>query len=143
MLLHRNKSVTSSQERYEGIQTLLDNCGSDGCLFLCVLSIAEEATGKPVDLIDTIHHCIKKGWLTETFFVKDSLAILCYLTQKDWTRQSVSSLPFIGPNDYSVAIYYNDRTRYTHYRRRSYDTLKSSVTVKEGYIRGYYVYSWG
>lgn len=142
MLLHWSKQLIKSQERYEGIQSLLGKCGSDGCLFLCLLSIAEEVTGKRFDLIDTIHYCLKHDWLSDTFYVKDSLAILGYLTDKDWSRHSTSSLPSIGNKDYSVVIYHNDKTGFTHYRRRPYDTLTSSVTVKEGYIQGYYIYSW-
>lgn len=134
--------MTKSQKRYEGIQTLLGKCGSDGCLFLCLLTIAEDVTGTTCDLINTIHLCLERGWIDDTFYVKDSLSILSYLTGKEWKRRKVDSLPPISTNDYSIVIYHNNRTGYTHYRRRPYDTLESSVTVREGYIWGYYIYSW-
>lgn len=134
--------MISSQERYEGIQSLLGKCGSDGCLFLCLLSIAEEVIDDKIDLIDVIHLCLDKGWIDKTFYVNDSLAILGYLTGKSWSRQSSPSLPVIGVKDYSVAIYHNNKTGLTHYRRRPYDTLTSSITVRDGYIQGYYIYSW-
>lgn len=85
---------------------------------------------------------MSKGWLTSDFFVKDSLAILNYYTQKKWERKSVSELPFeIKENEYTVMIWYNQRTGYTHFRRRYFDTLTDSVTVREGTIQGYYIYS--
>ena len=134
--------MTKSQKRYEGIQTLLGKCSSDGCFFLCLLTIAEDVTGDTCDLINIIHLCLERGWIDDTFYVKDSLSILSYLTGKEWKRRKVDSLPPIGINDYSVVIYHNNRTGYNHYRRRPYDTLESSVTVREGYIWGYYIYSW-
>lgn len=135
--------MLSSQKRYEGIQTLLKNCGNSGCLFLSVLSIAEEEAGVSFDLINTIHICLSKGWISQDFECHDSLAILNYLTGKIWSRRVVTKLPFlVEHNEYTVANYYNPRTNITHRRRRPYDTLVNSVTVAEGSIVSYYVYSW-
>lgn len=133
-----------AKERYTGIQTILQNCGNNGCLFLSICSIAEEQKGTRVDLIECIKTCLARGWITEQFYVKDSLAILNYLTNKMWFRGECRELPSVIKGDqYVVAIYYNKRTGFTHFRRRAYDTLKDSVTVKEGVIIGYYIYSYG
>lgn len=131
-----------AKERYSGLQTLLEDCGKYGCLFLCLLSIAEEMTGKRYDIITTIHLCMTKGWLSKDFFVNDNLSILEELTGVKWSRRTVSSLPTIGERDYTVVKYYNEKTKYTHFKRRGYDTLVYSKTVAEGRIEGYYIYSW-
>lgn len=135
--------MITAKDRYTDLQTVLGKCGSSGCLFLCLCSIAEEQTGYPVDLINIIKVSLKEGWLREDFYIRDSLAILEYLTGKIWTRRTVPSLPPVVPaNDYTVAIYHNDRTGFTHYKRRGYDTLRNSITVKEGTLMSYYVYTW-
>lgn len=84
---------------------------------------------------------MSKGWLRDDFLVKNAPAILKHYTNKKWTKKSVSELPHIGDNDYTVVVYYNSRTGYTHFRRRYFDTLVSSVTVQEGVIQGYYIYT--
>lgn len=133
-----------SQDRYEGLQSLLKACGGEGCLFLTVLSIAEDATETHIDLIDAIHLCLKKKWIASDFECLDSLAILNHFTPgKVWCRREVPGLLApVRDNEYTVANYYNPGTEITHRRRRPYDTLKSSVTVREGYIKSYYIYSW-
>lgn len=131
------------RDRYEGIQTVLRKCGESGCLFLSILSIAEEVTGVSFDLINTIHICLQKRWITNDFECLDSLAILNYLTGKIWIRREVTRLTRdVAYNEYTIANYFNPRTGIIHRRRRGYDTLKASVTVREGYIKSYYVYSW-
>lgn len=131
------------RDRYEGIQTVLRKCGESGCLFLSILSIAEEVTDVSFDLINTIHICLQKKWITNDFECLDSLAILNYLTGKTWIRREVTRLTRdVAYNEYTIANYFNPRTGIIHRRRRSYDTLKASVTVREGYIKSYYVYSW-
>lgn len=133
-----------SRDRYEGLQSLLKACGGEGCLFLTVLSIAEDATETPIDLIDAIHLCLKKKWIAPDFECLNSLAILNHFTPgKVWCRQEVPRLLVpVRDNEYTVVNYYNPGTEITHRRRRSYDTLKSSVTVRDGYIKSYYIYSW-
>lgn len=132
-----------AKERYSGLQTLLGSCGNGGCLFLCLCSIAEEYLGKPIDLIDAIQVSRSRKWIHDDFWVADSPAILNYLTGKRWYRREVSSLPKnILANEYTIAIYFNKATRYTHFKRRGYDTLVNSVTVRDGYLVGYYIYVW-
>lgn len=136
-------SLYSTKERYTSIQTKLQNCGSDGCLFLSLCSIAEEQSGKEVDIINTIIQAQDKGYLAEDFTVNDSPALLEMLTGIGWSRRIVTTLDNIAirDQDYTVCKYYNKRTGYTHFRRRSYDTLKDSTTVKEGSIIQYYIYT--
>lgn len=133
----------TTKERYTSIQTKLQNCGSDGCLFLSLLSIAEEMTGEEVDLFNSILDATKKGYIQDDFTVLDSPSLLKMLTGKPWTRKIVSSLDgiTIRDQDYTVCKWYNPRTGYYHFRRRGYDTLANSVTVAEGSIVEYYIYT--
>lgn len=131
------------RQRYEGLQTICKELNESGCLFLSVLSIAEEATGKEIDLINAIRISQSKGWLSYDFEVKDSLAILRHFTHHEWTRsEKLKKLPAtIKDNEYTVAIYYNKNTSFTHFRRRGFDTLTNSVTVRDGVIIGYYIFT--
>lgn len=132
--------------RYEGFQTLCGVLKDEGCHFLVLCSIADEylaSRNKPyTDLINTIRMSQSKQWIDGDFFVRnDGTPILEYLTGKKWTRKEVVKLPEIRDNDYTEAIWYNPITRYHHYRRRYFDTLDFSYTVKNGYIEKYYIYT--
>lgn len=133
----------TTKERYTSMQTKLQNCGSDGCLFLSLLSIAEEMTGEEIDLFNSILDATKKGYISEDFTVNDSPSLLKMLTGVSWTRKIVTSLDgiTIRDQDYTVCKWYNSRTGYYHFRRRGYDTLANSVTVAEGSIVEYYIYT--
>lgn len=128
--------------RYEGIQTILGRCGESGCKFLSLLSIAEESSGNCIDLIYAIRVCQAKKWLTADFTVKDNLAILEHFTGYRWTREGLlPSLPsVIRDNQYTEVAYH---LNFTHFRRRYFDTLINSSTVKYGKIEGYYIYTRG
>lgn len=128
-------------KRYRGIQTLLKNIDTDGCLFLCLCSIIEEVTGKPADLIMIIKTSIAKGWLSLDYEVKDALALLNCFTGKRFKRKIMPYLPtYIHDNEFSVEKWFNPDTKYEHFKRRFTDTLLNSVTVAKGYIKEYYIY---
>lgn len=135
------------QERYEGLQTLALALHEEGCHFLTLCSIADEWRAehrKPyIDLIEAIRLCQSKGYLKEGFYVyDDGTHVLSLLTNgQKWSRRDVEALPVIRDNDYTEAIYFNPRTDFKHFRRRYFDTLSSSVTVREGYIVGYRIYT--
>ena len=66
------------------------------------------------------------------------------LTGDVWERQEMKSLPAVVPdNMYTVEKWVNPRTGFTHFRRRFMDTVKNSVTVKEGSLICYYGYIHG
>lgn len=136
-------NISQLKSRYTGIQTKLSKIGSDGCLFLCLCSIIEEVTGNPCDIIGMVQECMAKNWLLNDFTVNDSLAILKAYTGKSFRRVEVNKLPeIIRDNEFTVEKWFNLRTGYTHFKRRFTDTLASSVTVKEGSIKEYYIYSY-
>ena len=131
------------KSRYSGIQTKLLKIGSDGCLFLCLCSIIEEVTGFPCDIIGILQESLAKGWLKKDFTVSDSLALLQEYTGKKFRRVEVSTLPTeIKDNEFSIEHWFNPNTGYEHFKRRFVDTLTTSVTVKEGVIAEYYIYSY-
>lgn len=132
----------NAKERYDGIQTVFEKAAESGCLFLSLLSTAEEYTGLPVDFIVAYRKCIDLGLIEKDFFCNDQEKILYELTGAKWKKTVLKELPSSVPeNIYTVEKWYNDRTGFTHFRRRGFDTLESSVTVKEGYIKEYYCYS--
>ena len=131
----------NSSLRYKNSQTLMKQFGETGCTFLCILSIAEETIEKPIDFFDAYNKCYK--YLGKDLTVKDNLKILNILTGKNWVRKETDSIDrTLSDNEFSIAIYYNPRTGRHHYRRRSFDTLQDSITVKEGTIEKYYIYSY-
>jgi hypothetical protein len=131
------------KNRYNEIQSILEKCGQYGCHFLSLLSIAEEFNNEPIDLIEAIKTCQSKGFIDADFYVKAGDLLLEYFTGKRWIRKEVEKLPKkIEDNWYTEAIYFNPKTEKYHYRRRGWDTLIESKTVKEGYTIKYYIWSF-
>lgn len=143
------------RQKYIGLQTKLLKSAGDiklfgdySCLYLCLCSIAEEYnkthTGKTgVDILSDYIVCRSKGWIGEEFFIKDSIAILNYLTGNQWRRDVVKTLPAVIPdNMYTIERWYNKATGLTHFRRRWGDTLVSSNTVKNGELENYYCFTY-
>lgn len=143
--------MLSIKDRYSGIQDILGDCKDGGCHFLILLSIAEECRkdllkieNYYIDLIEAIRVSHQNGWFTEYFWgTENQLKLLEYYTGKKWTRsQMVQDIPGnLKKNQFTEVVYQNDSTGYNHFTRRYLDTLKNSVTVKNGYILGYYIYT--
>lgn len=133
----------NTKQRYTEIQTLLKKCGESGCHFLSLLSIIEEVNNEPVDLIEAVKVCLSKKYIDEDFFVKAGDELLEYFTGRKWVRKTVEKLPSkIEDNWFTECVYFNPKTNKYHYRRRGFDTLKDSITVKEGYALKYYIWSF-
>ena len=129
------------KSRYENIQSFLAHIDTDGCYFLSLLSIAEEYTKSKIDLIDAIWLARGSDLITDDYYVKDALGLLTALTGHVWVMHKTTTLPeVINDNEYTVAVWYNERTQFKHFRRRYFDTLLNSVTVKEGSIAYYHVF---
>ena len=141
------------RNKYIGLQSKMKDSakgfsqlGDYGCLFLCLCSIAEEynhdsRNGKDFDIMTFWLACRSKGLIGDEFFCKDQERMLELATGVKWRKRAVRGLPEVVKwNEYTVEKWYNPRTKYTHFKRRWGDTLTSSVTVKEGNIKEYYVY---
>lgn len=142
-----------NREKYIGIQTELKKkksfvacMGDYACLFLCLCSIADEyfeAKGdkKEIDLVEFALKCREKGFISDDWICRTEL-ILNFATGVKWKKKAVKTLPkIISDNMFTVEKWYNKRTGYTHFRRRWGDTLKSSITVKEGILQEYYIFT--
>ena len=130
------------KERYNGIQTVFEKAGESACLFLSLLSIAEEYRGMPIDFIKAYRKCIELGLIEKDFYCKDQERILSLFAGEKWKKTVLKELPDPVPeNTYTVEKWFNERTGFTHFKRRGFDTLESSVTVKEGSIVEYYCYT--
>ena len=130
--------------RYEHLQTILEQNGKSGCLFLSILSIAEEVTGKRIDMIDAVRDAQEQGWLGKDFTCNNQLAMLNRWTGKTWSRMVIPYEQFdsrvVRKNDYTVMKYV--RGTITHFRRRSFDVYRDSLTVRKGYCESIYMYSF-
>lgn len=132
----------NTKERYNGIQTVFEKAGESACLFLSLISLAEDYTGLPVDFIVAYRKCIELGLIREDFYCNDQEKILYEFTGKKWKKTVLKKLPDPVPeNMYTVEKWHNRRTGFTHFKRRGWDTLKSSVTTREGKISEYYCYT--
>ena len=142
------------RQKYIGLQTKLKKSaeeiklfGDYSCLFLCLCSIAEEYNEshhnqRRVDILADYIACRSKGWIGDEFFVKDSPAILSYLTGAKWERKMSEKLPDTIPeNMYTVERWYNSKTKFTHFRRRWGDTIVDSNTVRNGKLTQYYLFT--
>lgn len=147
-------NANALREKYIGLQTKLKKSaeeiklfGDYACFYLCLCSIAEEYNEshhnrQRVDILADYIFCRSKGWIGDEFFVKDSPAILNYLTGAKWAREVAEKLPATVPdNMYTVERWYNPKTRYTHFRRRWGDTLVDSNTVRNGKLTNYYLFT--
>lgn len=106
-----------SKQRYSGLQTLFGVAYNTSCLFLCMLSIAEEQTGHDIDFITAYQACLKAKAIDEQFYCTNQERIIETLTGKKWTKQTVSKLPDKVPDKmYTVEKWYNQRTNFTHFK---------------------------
>ena len=119
--------------------TLIKNLYESGCYFLCICEIAERHTGRPVDIIKTAVKALEEGWIEEDFTILRPAQILEYLTEKSWVCIK-SEKESKEPDSYTVQCYKNNRTGYTHFRMEDWDSLKDSVTVREGKIISYRIF---
>lgn len=140
--------------KYTGLQTrfmeravMLSCMGAESCLFLCLCSIAEEWFGdfnkeeRALDIAEFAVRCRDNGFIDDTWTCHTE-DILRLATGVAWRKEEVKALPTIVPDEmYTVEKWYNPRTGYTHFRRRWGDTVKDSVTVREGQFVGYYTFT--
>lgn len=124
------------KKKWVGVQS----AWKEGCFFFALLTILDENDIR-YDLWDVTHFCIKQGYMQDDGYILDSCGLLFALTGKHYEVAIVSSLPAHIPSTwYTVEKWYNERTGYTHFRRRFVDTLKDSVTVSEGSLVAYYIF---
>lgn len=116
--------------------------GGEGCLFLSLLSIAEEYTGRCLDFISCYTIATANGCMDKNFYMNDQERLLNLLTGKTWKKEVMTKLPDPVPEPmYTIERWYNDKTKFTHFKRRGFDTLINSNTVANGKLDCYYCYT--
>lgn len=134
--------MTQIALRYGGLQARLQAIDSDGCNFLTLCSIAEQYNQYPVDLIRAVNLAYTQGLIKDEYTVQNDCILLSRLTNKKWTKKVVSPAQFtMKPGMYVIAVFYNPRTNYKHFRRPEFDVLEHSVTVAEGFVLEYRIYT--
>ena len=113
------------------------------CFFLSLLSIAEEYTGRQVDLLDAARHCQQKGWCLDDFTICHDTAILSWLTGRKVTKEVVDRLGIVKGNQYTVGKWLSKNGESNHFRRRGWDVYEGSAAVRDGHLMCYYVYTIG
>lgn len=138
------KDISFTQNKiceYTHIQNLLLNIGKSGCLFLCLTFIAENFLKKSVDFVSLARVAYRKGWLTEDFYIKDSLAILKEATGREWRRKIIKNESDESTAEpYALIEKWVQPNGITHFTPAVCNIYKDSVTMKVGYLMEYYAY---
>ncbi len=114
------------KSRYEDSQKLLWGI-QEACFFLCLLSVAEEEllrqshSERKIDLIDAVRTCLKRGYITEDFTVKNDCAILEYFTCKRVTKEVVKEAGSVADNQYTIEKWLKEGGKVMHFKRRYFD----------------------
>lgn len=131
-------TLNEIKNRWSGLQTIW----SSGCYFFALLTIAEESTGKHIDLIDATRKALEKGYINNDGFVNNPCGLLKYLTGKTFDHDISTKLPaIISDKMYTIEKWVSNKTGKTHFKRRFVDTLLNSKTVAEGNIDCYYIFT--
>lgn len=130
------------KSRYDDSQRILWNM-KYACFFLSLLSVAEEYTKKKVDLLDAARYCRDKGWIDDEFTILYDCKILSWLTGKRVTKEVADKLGIVKGNQYTIEKWLAKDGRSNHFRRRYFDVYNGSVTVRDGHLMCYYVYTIG
>ena len=127
------------------VQDLAYCLGSDGCYYICLCIIAEEITGKEIDLIKTAKRMIDNKLLDydwrrpkaykNTFYVTDADKLLKALGCKEHVEK-VDELPKDYKGKYIVRYTLDGNT---HFVLPNYNSITYSRCVAEGRISKYYL----
>lgn len=128
------------------IQDLAWCLGSDGCYYICLCGIAEEITGKEIDLIKTAKRMIDNNIIDydwrrpraykNMFYVKDADKLLKALGCEGYHIKKVDELPKDYKGYYIIRYTLEGNT---HFVLPNYNSLTYSRCVAEGRISKYYL----
>ena len=131
-----------------GIQTFLQEAGEAACYALDIIKIAEEVLGKELPCVESLLLGVEKGCISynwenredsSNFFVTRPAEFLTALTGRRCGVRVVDDPGEVKTwkakeREYTVQCWQRKKTGYvvTHFRRPLWDSLASSVTVREG-----------
>jgi hypothetical protein len=141
-----------------GIQTFLQEAGEAACYALDIIKIAEEVLGKELPCVESLLVGIDRGFIAynrynpedgSNFFVRQPAEFLSALTGGRRCAVRVIDDPEevavwkAEDNEYTVQCWQRKKTGYlvTHFRRPTWDSLVSSVTVREGRLASLRVFT--
>lgn len=121
----------------EGIQTSLELIGKYGCGFLSVLKYFHYQN---TDVVLMYNLCLNNGLIDSECFVNDWKKLLEFLDpyKRQW---NVVISKELAPCTWYIEQWYNPRTGLKHFKLHDWDSLKDSVTVAEGYIISYRLFT--
>lgn len=127
-----------------GMQNLAYSLGSTGCYTLCLIDVAEEYSGKKIDILAVVEDAISKGYIyynwenwndPDNFFVKQPALFLEMLTGKKWTvSHDLAGKEKRKENEYIIRRYECKQTGTTkaHFERDVFKPYLNSRTVRYG-----------
>lgn len=127
------------------VQDLAYCLGSDGCYYICLCIIAEEITGKEIDLIKTAKRMIDNKLLDYDWRRPKSYKNMFYVTDADKLLKALGCKEHIEkvdelPKDYKgkyIVRYTLEGS--THFVLPNYNSITYSKCVAEGRISKYYL----
>lgn len=128
----------------DGIQNLIYSLGGEGCYTLCLLDVAEEYLGHPVNILDVVIRAINKGYIyydwanwknPQNFYVEKPTMLLKLATGVDWKvlHEDPGRLPN-SQNQYIIRRYERTNTTkvYSHFSRDTFQPYLNNGTEKHG-----------
>lgn len=127
------------------IQDLAYCIGSDGCYFICLCAIAEEITGKEIDIVKTAKRMIDNNIIDYDWKRPKAYKNMMYINDADKLLKALGCKEHIEkvdelPKDYKGKYI----VRYTlegntHFVLPNYNSITYSKCVSEGRISKYYL----
>lgn len=119
----------------KGLQTVYENIGNYGCGFLAML---EQFGYDDKDITRLYFECIDNGIIDKDCYVKSWQKLADYLSKEKYNAVISKNLL---PCDFYLEYWYNPRTGYHHFKLPQWDSLENSVTVREGYLESYRLFT--
>ena len=130
----------------DGIQTFLNEAGESGCYALCLIDVAEEYTGKDMDIVRCLLDGVKSGaiqyrWndagFADNMYVSYPALFLEQMTGKKWSvthgeAYLADQKPPAGT--YVINRWERKATGRTtgHFERNRFHPVENSLTVSQG-----------
>ena len=127
------------------VQDLSWCIGSDGCYFICLCAIAEEITGKEIDIIKTAKRMIDNNLLDYDWKRPKAYKNMMYVTDADKILKALGCKEHIEkvtdlPKDYKGKyIMRYSLNGATHFVLPNYNSITYSNCVANGKITAYYL----
>lgn len=134
-----------------GIQNFLSEAGEAACYALCLIDVAEEFTGRHIDIADALINAIDRNYIiykwedrnfNDNFFVQYPALFLEMLTGKKWQVTKEPSCYTKKEGEYVIYRWERVQTGKTtgHFNRIDFEPYLNSITVQHGSVVSLRVY---